>query len=71
MKNFFTWQKLECTYTIFFFLIPYSYAQFNDYTAKIGLQFNGLLPDTEFDKDQKVDDADFKFSYSARAFFKI
>jgi outer membrane protein OmpA-like peptidoglycan-associated protein len=48
-----------------------SFAQFNDYTAKIGLQFNGLLPDTEFDKDLKVDDADFKFSYLARAFFRF
>ena len=48
-----------------------SLSQFNDYTAKVGLQFNGLLPDTEFDKDLKPNDADFKFSYLVRAFVRF
>lgn len=48
-----------------------SQAQFSDYKTKFGLQINGLLPDTEFDKDLKVDDADFKFSYLGRLFMRF
>lgn len=48
-----------------------SYPQFNDYSTKIGLQFHGLLPDTEFDKEFKVSSGDFKFSYLARLFFRF
>jgi len=46
-------------------------SQFNDYTAKIGLQFSGLYPDTEFEKDQRNDNADFKFSFLGRAFVRL
>ena len=46
-------------------------AQFNDYSTKIGVQFNGLLPDTEFDKEFKVSSGDFKFSYLGRLFFRF
>ncbi len=48
-----------------------SFAQFNDYSVKFGVQFNGLLPDTEFDKDLKPTDADFKFSYLARGYVRF
>jgi len=47
------------------------FCQFNDYSTKIGLQFNGLLSDTEFDKDLKPDNADFKFSYLSRLFLRF
>ena len=47
------------------------FCQFNDYSTKIGLQFNGLLSDTEFDKDLKPDNADFKFSYLGRLFLRF
>ena len=46
-------------------------AQFSDYTTKFGLQINGLLPDTEFDKDGIPDNADFKFSYLGRLFLRF
>ena len=46
-------------------------AQFSDYSTKFGLQFNGLLPDTEFDKDLRADDAEFKFSYLGRLFLRF
>src|SRR3989304_3411542 len=48
-----------------------SYPQFNDYSTKIGVQFNDLLPDTEFDKEFKVSSGDFKFSYLGRLFFRF
>src|SRR3989304_2290947 len=48
-----------------------SNAQFNDYSTKIGVQFNDLLPDTEFDKEFKVSSGDFKFSYLGRLFFRF
>ncbi len=53
------------------FLSNTSYPQFNDYSTKIGVQFHGLLPDTEFEKELKVSSADFKFSYLGRAFLKV
>lgn len=46
-------------------------AQFNDYNTKFGFQLNGLLPDTEFDKDLRPDGADFKFSYLGRLFMRF
>ena len=46
-------------------------AQFSDYTTKFGLQINGLLPDTEFDKAGIPDNADFKFSYLGRLFMRF
>jgi opacity protein-like surface antigen len=48
-----------------------SYSQFDDYSTKIGVQFNGLLPDTEFDKENKVSNADFKSSYLGRIFLRF
>jgi len=48
-----------------------SYTQFNDYSTKIGIQFNGLLPDTEFEKEFKVPAGNFKFSYLGRLFFRF
>lgn len=47
-----------------------SFTQFNDYTIKTGFQINGLLPDTEFEKELKVTSADFKFSYLGRLFLR-
>ena len=48
-----------------------TFAQFNDYTVKLGIQFNGLLTDTEFDKDLRPTDAEFKFSFLGRAFLRF
>jgi outer membrane protein OmpA-like peptidoglycan-associated protein len=48
-----------------------NFAQFNDYTTKFGFQINGLLPDTEFDKDLRHADASFEFSYLARLFMRF
>ncbi len=48
-----------------------NHAQFSDYTTKFGLQINGLLPDTEFDKAGIPDDADFRFSYLGRLFMRF
>lgn len=48
-----------------------SYSQFNNYSTKIGIQFNGLLPDTEFDKELKISAADYKFSYLGRLFLRF
>lgn len=47
------------------------HAQFSDYSTKFGLQLNGLLPDTEFDKKGIPDNADFKFSYLGRIFLRF
>jgi outer membrane protein OmpA-like peptidoglycan-associated protein/opacity protein-like surface antigen len=46
-------------------------AQFSDYSTKFGIQFNGLLSDTEFDKDLKPDDADTKIGYLGRLFLRF
>jgi outer membrane protein OmpA-like peptidoglycan-associated protein len=48
-----------------------SYPQFNDYGSKIGVQLNGLLPDTEFEKEFKVSSSDYKFSYLGRLFYRF
>ena len=58
---------------IFLFVITSvnSYAQFNDYTIKLGVQVNALLSDTEFDKDLRPSDADFKFSGLGRLFLRF
>lgn len=55
----------------FLFSANLTFAQFNDYTAKLGIQFNGLLSDTEFDKDLRPSDAEFKFSFLGRAFLRF
>jgi len=46
-------------------------AQFNDYTVKLGIQANGLLSDTEFDKDLRPSNAEFKFSGLGRLFLRF
>jgi outer membrane protein OmpA-like peptidoglycan-associated protein/opacity protein-like surface antigen len=48
-----------------------TFAQFNDYATKFGLQINGLLPDTEFDKAGIPENADSKFSYLGRLFMRF
>ncbi|MCW9094545.1 MAG: hypothetical protein OQJ74_01740, partial [Ignavibacteriaceae bacterium] len=47
---------------IFFLHTSKSVGQFNDYTLKLGLQANGLLSDTEFDKENRPSDPKYKFS---------
>jgi len=49
----------------------FSYAQFNDYSAKLGLQMNGIINDMEFDKDLRPDNAEFKLSFLGRAFLRF
>ena len=70
MKNSFTRLFLLI---IFLFVITSvnSYAQFNDYTIKLGVQANALLSDTEFDKDLRPSNADFKFSGLGRLFLRF
>ncbi|HEY6436066.1 MAG TPA: outer membrane beta-barrel protein, partial [Ignavibacteriaceae bacterium] len=48
-----------------------SIAQFNDYSLKLGLQANGLLPDTEFDKENQSSDPEYKFSGLGRLFIRF
>jgi outer membrane protein OmpA-like peptidoglycan-associated protein len=48
-----------------------SIAQFNDYTVKLGIQPNLLLSDTEFDKDLRPPDAQYKFSGLGRVFLRF
>jgi len=66
-------KNLIAVYLILFAAIftSSSFAQFNDYSAKVGIQFHGLLPDTEFDKDLRPDNADLKFSFLGRAFVRF
>ncbi|MGB5894207.1 MAG: OmpA family protein [Ignavibacteriaceae bacterium] len=70
MKNSFTRLILLI---IFLFVITSvnSYSQFNDYTIKLGVQANGLLTDTEFDKEQRPSNAEFKFSGLGRLFLRF
>ena len=70
MKKSFTQISL---FIIFIFAISLvnTYAQFNDYTIKLGVQANALLSDTEFDKELRPSDADFKFSGLGRLFLRF
>lgn len=70
MKNIFTRLFL---FIIFLFVLSVgnSYAQFNDYTIKLGIQPSVLLPDTEFDKDLRPSDAQYKFSGLGRLFLRF
>ena len=70
MKKYFM-VKLFCTAILFLVLSPVTLSQFNDYTAKLGIQGNIILPDTEFDKDLKPSDASYKFSGMGRAFVRF
>jgi len=70
MKNLFAQISLLIIF-IFAFSTVNNHAQFNDYTLKLGVQANGLLSDTEFDKELRSSDADFKFSGLARLFLRF
>ncbi|MCW8818059.1 MAG: OmpA family protein, partial [Ignavibacteriaceae bacterium] len=56
---------------IFFLHTSKSVGQFNDYTLKLGLQANGLLSDTEFDKENRPSDPKYKFSGLGRLFIRF
>ena len=71
MRNNFTNQLKYLLLLVFLFLITNSYAQFNDYTVKLGLQANGILTDTEFDKENKPSDPEYKFSGLGRLFLRF
>lgn len=71
MKNYFTGQFRYLLILIFFISLSSSNAQFNDYTIKLGLQANGILPDTEFDKENKPKDPEYKFSGLGRLFLRF
>lgn len=58
-------------FLIFFLFQVNSVAQFNDYTLKLGLQANGLLSDTEFDKENQPSDPQYKFSGLGRLFLRF
>ncbi len=70
MKNSFSQISLLIIF-IFSISLVNSYAQFNDYTIKLGVQANAILTDTEFDKDLRPSDADFKFSGLGRLFLRF
>jgi outer membrane protein OmpA-like peptidoglycan-associated protein/opacity protein-like surface antigen len=71
MKNYFTGQFKYLLILIFFISLSSSNAQFNDYTVKLGLQANGILPDTEFDKENKPSNPEYKFSGLGRLFLRF
>jgi len=48
-----------------------SFAQFNDYTLKLGIQANGILTDTEFDKENQPSNPQYKFSGLGRLFIRF
>ena len=53
------------------FISSSNFAQFNDYTLKLGLQANGLLSDMEFDKENRPSDPEYKFSGLGRLFIRF
>ena len=64
--------KFSLVLFILFFLVqPGSFAQFNDYTLKLGIQANGILTDTEFDKENQASDPEYKFSGLGRLFIRF
>lgn len=71
MKNYSTNSFKFLLLIIFFVSVSTSQGQFNDYTVKLGLQANGLLPDTEFDKENKPKDPEYKFSGVGRLFLRF
>jgi len=46
-------------------------AQFNDYTAKFGIQINALIPDTEFDKEMHPSNASYEIAYLGRVLVRF
>lgn len=71
MNNNFTHQLKYLLILIFFISVSNSKAQFNDYTVKLGLQANGILTDTEFDKENRPSDPQYKFSGLGRLFLRF
>lgn len=71
MNKFFTNQFILFIFFVFLIIPNPSIAQFNDYTLKLGLQANALLPDTEFDKENKPKDPEYKFSGIGRLFLRF
>lgn len=71
MKYIFTYRILQLSIFIFFISCGITFAQFNYYKAKLGINLNVLIPDTEFDKDLRPPDAPFKFSFLGRAFVRF
>jgi len=71
MNNNLTIKFSLLLFLIFFLFQVNSVAQFNDYTLKLGLQANGLLSDTEFDKENRPSDPQYKFSGLGRLFLRF
>lgn len=71
MKNIFNQKTGNVILLIFLLSASVSIAQFNDYTLKLGLQANGLLSDTEFDKENRPPDPEYKFSGLGRLFIRF
>jgi hypothetical protein len=71
MNNNMTIKFSLLLFLIFFLFQVNSVAQFNDYTLKLGLQANGLLSDTEFDKENRSSDPQYKFSGLGRLFLRF
>ena len=71
MKTYFTNQFKLIFLLCFLICLSNSFAQFNDYTVKLGLQASGILPDTEFDKENKPKDPEYKFSGLGRLFLRF
>ena len=71
MKNYYVKQFKYSLLLVFLFFICSSYSQFNGYTVKLGIQANGILPDTEFDKDNRPSDPKYKFSGLGRLFLRF
>ena len=68
--------KLTVKFSLAFFLLlflvqPNSFGQFNDYTLKLGIQANGILTDTEFDKENQPSNPQYKFSGLGRLFIRF
>ncbi len=71
MRNYITDQFKFALLLTFILLTSTSLAQFNDYTLKLGLQANGILTDTEFDKENKPTNPEYKFSGLGRLFVRF
>jgi outer membrane protein OmpA-like peptidoglycan-associated protein len=71
MKKFFIYHFLFFFALIFILSASKSFAQFNDYSLKLGIQANGLLTDTEFDKENRPSDPKYKFSGLGRLFIRF
>jgi outer membrane protein OmpA-like peptidoglycan-associated protein len=68
--------NLTIKFSLMLFLLAFLFqvntvAQFNDYTLKLGLQANGLLTDTEFDKENQPSNPQYKFSGLGRLFLRF